>query len=170
MSPAEPASGKTSWTTSGPESSHAGRDHRPAEARGDHLRRRRGTARSSTRSSIPCVIEKTREIVGAVAAKGGDTGSSSRKPPSSIEAGFAAFYDKIVVASCAGKTSRSRRLMERDGIGRTKPSPRSGPRCPRKKSPAGRLRHRHLGHHRRNDRADRSASTPFSCWIASYER
>ncbi|MHB8094054.1 MAG: dephospho-CoA kinase [Candidatus Aminicenantales bacterium] len=63
----------------------------------------------------PRVIEKTREIAGEVAGKG-EYRIFVSEAALVYEAGFAAFYDKVVAASCREDVQVTR-LMRRDGIG-----------------------------------------------------
>ncbi len=64
----------------------------------------------------PAVIEETRRLMAEVAA-GGRHALFVTEAALTIEAGFARFYDRVVVVTCAEEI-RVRRLMARDGIGR----------------------------------------------------
>ena len=64
----------------------------------------------------PLVFERIKEMVARLEKEGRHTIFVS-EAALVVEAGFARFYDKIIVAHC-GRDVQVRRLMERDGIGR----------------------------------------------------
>lgn len=64
----------------------------------------------------PLVLEKIKETVGRLEKEGRYMIFVS-EAALIIEAGFARFYDKIIVAHCSGDV-QTQRLMERDGISR----------------------------------------------------
>ncbi|MCJ7644302.1 MAG: dephospho-CoA kinase [Candidatus Aminicenantes bacterium] len=66
----------------------------------------------------PLVLERIKEMVARLEKEGRHTIFVS-EAALVVEAGFARFYDKIVVAHC-GRDIQVRRLMERDGIDRGK--------------------------------------------------
>jgi dephospho-CoA kinase len=76
----------------------------------------------------PLVLETTRRLVEDVLASG-RSALFVTEAALTVEAGFAPFYDRVVVVTCDEET-RVRRLMARDGIGREEALRKIGAQMP----------------------------------------
>ncbi len=80
------------------------------------------------RVTHPLVLREKKRVVREL-ARGRRTKIYVSEAALTIEAGFAGFFDRIVVAACP-KRIQVRRLMERDGIGRAEAGRRIGSQLP----------------------------------------
>ncbi len=87
------------------------------------------TARAALDAIVhPLVLETTRRLVADVEASG-RSALFVTEAALTVEAGFASFYDRVVVVTCDEET-RVRRLMARDGIGRDEALRKIGAQMP----------------------------------------